>query len=231
MSAPACVLGSDPADPSCIRSSFGYGPPIRCRRVPREVLGLPRSGSRRSRYLARIGPFYSSISAKDKAWLMIRHKKNFCGQNGPSRAGPTLVTVSAFQNYLFSWRFSSGFDVSHGSSTRRPVPTEPHPTLAQHHPEEWAELEECLRSPIPGFQSLTVKPRGAKEPSLRHGAKKEHPATERLQTSRAAHCDGYAGPRFAFRPCARSRSDSLLFPATSGFPTCHNRVRQVGTGV
>jgi predicted ATPase len=57
---------------------------------------------------------------------------------------------------------------------RKPVPTEPNPTLAEdgsnlsavlfslmtEHGEAWQELETHLRSAIPGFQSLNVKARG-----------------------------------------------------------------------
>ena len=87
---------------------------------------------------------------------------------------PTLVTVSKFQGFLSSWRFYSGFDVSGSAALRRPVPTEPKPTLAEdgsnlsavlfslmtEHADEWQELEIHLRSAIPGFTSLNVKATG-----------------------------------------------------------------------
>lgn len=87
---------------------------------------------------------------------------------------PTLLTLSRFQEFLSSWRFYSGFDVSASAAIRRPVPTEPNPTLSDdganisavlfslmtEHPEAWQELETHLRSAVPGFQSITVKPRG-----------------------------------------------------------------------
>lgn len=87
---------------------------------------------------------------------------------------PTLITLSRFQNFLMSWRFYSGFDVSASAAIRRPVPTEPTPTLAHdganlsavlfwlmtEHPEKWRELETHLRSAIPGFQSLNVRAQG-----------------------------------------------------------------------
>jgi predicted ATPase len=85
-----------------------------------------------------------------------------------------LVTLSKFQSFLSSWRFYSGFDVSGSAALRRPVPTEPSPVLAEdgsnlsavlfslmtEHVEAWQELEGHLRSAIPGFQSMGVKPRG-----------------------------------------------------------------------
>jgi len=85
---------------------------------------------------------------------------------------PTLVTLSKFQSFLSSWRFYSGFDVS--GALRRPVPTEPEPTLAEdgsnlsavlfslmtEHVDAWQELETHLRSAIPGFTSLKVKASG-----------------------------------------------------------------------
>lgn len=87
---------------------------------------------------------------------------------------PTLATLSRFQSFASSWRFYSGFDVSGSGAIRRLVPTEPNPTLSEdganlsavlfalmsEHPDAWQELETHLRSAIPGFQSLNVKPRG-----------------------------------------------------------------------
>jgi len=87
---------------------------------------------------------------------------------------PTLVTLSKFQSFLSSWRFYSGFDVSESAALRRPVPTEPNPTLADdgsnlsavlhslmtEHQDVWQELKTHLRSAIPGFLSLNVKARG-----------------------------------------------------------------------
>ena len=87
---------------------------------------------------------------------------------------PTLVTLSRVQGLLSDWRFYSGFDVSAGASVRRPVPTEPEPILHEHggnmsavlmylnheYPAAWDELEAHLRSGVPGFRSLNVKPRG-----------------------------------------------------------------------
>ena len=87
---------------------------------------------------------------------------------------PTLVTLSRFQGFLSSWRFYSGFDVSGSAAIRRPVPTDPNPTLAEdgsnlsavlfslmtEQQDAWQELETHLRSAIPGFRSLNVKPRG-----------------------------------------------------------------------
>ena len=87
---------------------------------------------------------------------------------------PTLVTVSKFQAFLSAWRFYSGVDVSASASIRRPVPSEPTPTLAEdganlsavlfylvsEHREAWQELETHLAAAIPGFLSLAVKPKG-----------------------------------------------------------------------
>ena len=87
---------------------------------------------------------------------------------------PTLVTLSRFQAYVSSWRFYSGFNVSAGAAVRRPVPTEPKPTLAEdganlsavlfslvsEHQPIWQELEVQMRAAVPGFESLTVVPRG-----------------------------------------------------------------------
>lgn len=87
---------------------------------------------------------------------------------------PTLITLSRFQAFVTAWRFYAGFDVSSSAAMRRPVPSEPSPTLAEdgsnlsavlfslvsEHPDAWSELETLLRSAVPGFLSLAVKPRG-----------------------------------------------------------------------
>ncbi len=87
---------------------------------------------------------------------------------------PTLRTLSEFQSFLSSWRFYSGFDVSGSAAIRRPVSSEPNPTLADdganlsavlfsmmsEHTDTWEELETHLRSAIPGFESLSVRPQG-----------------------------------------------------------------------
>lgn len=87
---------------------------------------------------------------------------------------PTLITLSRVQGLLSSWRFYSGFDVSSAAAVRRPVPTEPEPILREdgsnlsavliwlnhEHQQAWEELESHVRSAIPGFRSLNVKPRG-----------------------------------------------------------------------
>ena len=87
---------------------------------------------------------------------------------------PTLVTLSRLQTFITAWRFYSGFDVSTSAAMRRPVPSEPSPTLTEdgsnlsavlfslvsEHPNAWGELETLLSSAVPGFLSLTVKPRG-----------------------------------------------------------------------
>lgn len=87
---------------------------------------------------------------------------------------PNLVPINNFQAYVAEWRFYSGFDVGMSSAIRRPVMSEPNPILKEdganlsavlfhlksEHPEVWEELETHLRSAIPSFQSLTVKPRG-----------------------------------------------------------------------
>jgi predicted ATPase len=89
---------------------------------------------------------------------------------------PTLVTLSRFQTFVTAWRFYTGFDVSTSAAIRRPVPSEPSPTLAEdganlsavlfslvsEHPDAWGELETLLRSAVPGFVSLAVKPRGGR---------------------------------------------------------------------
>lgn len=86
---------------------------------------------------------------------------------------PTLETVSQFQSFLTRWRFYSGFEISAGTAIRRPSATDPNPTLEadgsnlsavlfslMSDQEKWQELETHLRTAVPGFRSLSVKPRG-----------------------------------------------------------------------
>jgi len=89
---------------------------------------------------------------------------------------PTLVTISRFQAFVASWRFYAGFDVSPRAAMRRPAHIEESPVLAEdganlsavlnslvlEHGEAWEELETLLRSAIPGFESLKVRPRGGR---------------------------------------------------------------------
>lgn len=87
---------------------------------------------------------------------------------------PTFTTLNEFREYVSHWKFYAGFDVGMTAAIRRPVFTEPEPVLKEdgsnlsavlfhlmtEHPEQWGELETHLRSAIPSFQSLNVKPRG-----------------------------------------------------------------------
>ncbi len=89
---------------------------------------------------------------------------------------PTLVTLSNFQAFVASWRFYGGFDVSQRAALRRPTHIEENPVLADdganlsavlhsmilEHREAWEDLESALRSAIPGFESLNVRPRGGR---------------------------------------------------------------------
>jgi predicted ATPase len=87
---------------------------------------------------------------------------------------PELVTTSRLRTFLSLWHFYPGFDVSPAAALRRPAHTEPQPALAEdganlsavlmwlrsEHPDSWEELETHLRSAIPDFESLGVKPYG-----------------------------------------------------------------------
>lgn len=86
---------------------------------------------------------------------------------------PTLFTLSKLRDYISSWRFYSGFDVSPESKTRRPALVEPTPALSPDgsnlsavlawlmtdHPDAWEELDARIRVAVPGFRSLTMKTR------------------------------------------------------------------------
>jgi len=87
---------------------------------------------------------------------------------------PNLTHLSRVREYLESWKFYSGFDVSQGASIRTPVKIIEEPTLDENganlsavlmsfvteHRELWEELETHLRSVVPGFRALTAKARG-----------------------------------------------------------------------
>jgi predicted ATPase len=87
---------------------------------------------------------------------------------------PALRPALKFQTFVASWGFYGGFDVSPRAAMRRPVPIEQNPVLAEdganlsavlsslvlEHREAWEELETALRAVIPGFESISVKPRG-----------------------------------------------------------------------
>jgi predicted ATPase len=87
---------------------------------------------------------------------------------------PNLITPNRFREYVASWGFYADFDVGIASAVRRPVPTEPEPSLDEdgsnlsavlhylltEHRDRWDELETHLRSAIPTFHSLNMKSRG-----------------------------------------------------------------------
>ncbi|HEX8819925.1 MAG TPA: AAA family ATPase [Archangium sp.] len=87
---------------------------------------------------------------------------------------PTFITLNEFREYVSGWKFYAGFDVGMTAAIRRPVFTEPEPVLKEdgsnlsavlfhlkaEHPDNWSELETHLRSAVPSFLSLNVKPRG-----------------------------------------------------------------------
>jgi len=89
---------------------------------------------------------------------------------------PDMGVPAQCQMFVSSWRFYGDIDVSPGAPTRRPayidefaVPAEDGGNLSAvlsslllEHPEALGELEISLRAAIPGFESITVKPRGAK---------------------------------------------------------------------
>jgi predicted ATPase len=105
---------------------------------------------------------------------------------------PTLVTLSRVRTLLASWRFYSGFEVSTSAAIRKPVPTQPAPTLNEDggnlsavllwlnhkHQEVWEDLESHMRSAVPGFRSLNVEPRGG--PGMVIGLWREHGVSTEL---------------------------------------------------
>jgi predicted ATPase len=89
---------------------------------------------------------------------------------------PALLTVSRFQKFVATWRFYPGFDVSPLAAVRRPAHIEENPILTEdgsnlsavlnslvlEHRDAWEELETQLRSVLPSFESLGVRPRGGR---------------------------------------------------------------------
>jgi len=89
---------------------------------------------------------------------------------------PQRAVLHRFQRFIASFRFYSGFDVSPEAKLRRPAYIEENPVLAEdgsnlaavlnwlylEQRDAWDELETHLRSVLPTFMSLSVKPRGAK---------------------------------------------------------------------
>jgi predicted ATPase len=89
---------------------------------------------------------------------------------------PTLVTPSRFREFVASWRFYAGFDVSPEAAMRRPAYIDENPVLAEdgsnltavlnsfvlEHSDAWEELEAHLRATIPAFEAMGVRPRGVR---------------------------------------------------------------------
>jgi len=89
---------------------------------------------------------------------------------------PDLGVPAQFLAFVSSWRFYGAIDVSPQAAARRPsyvdefaVPADDGSNLSMvlsslflQYPEAWQELETALRTAIPGFESISVKPRGAK---------------------------------------------------------------------
>ncbi|MCI0695642.1 AAA family ATPase [candidate division KSB1 bacterium] len=86
---------------------------------------------------------------------------------------PALITLYRLREYIRGWRFYSAFNIANGK-IRKSVPIEQEPVLHEdagnlssvlhyimtEHPFLFDELQQHLRSAIPGFKGLTVKARG-----------------------------------------------------------------------
>lgn len=86
---------------------------------------------------------------------------------------PAMVTLYNLREYIHGWRFYSSFNIAN-EKIRKPVPIEQEPVLhedasnlssllhflmTEHRP-AFDELQQHLRSAIPGFRGLAVKARG-----------------------------------------------------------------------
>lgn len=86
---------------------------------------------------------------------------------------PAMVTLYNLQEYMRGWRFYSSFNIAH-EKIRKSVPIEQEPVLHEdagnlssllhylmtEHQPVFDELQQHLRSAIPGFKRLAVKARG-----------------------------------------------------------------------
>jgi predicted ATPase len=87
---------------------------------------------------------------------------------------PGLGIATRLRDTIDSWRFFSGFDVSANAQIRRPGMSDEHARLEETgdnlcavllrmlmgHGDEWQEFSTHVRSVVPGFGSLDVKPSG-----------------------------------------------------------------------
>jgi len=86
---------------------------------------------------------------------------------------PAMVTLYNLREYISNWKFYSSFNIAN-SKIRKSVPIEQEPTLHEdagnlssvlhylmtEHAQIFDDLQQHLRSAVPGFKSLTVKARG-----------------------------------------------------------------------
>ncbi len=86
---------------------------------------------------------------------------------------PALATLYEVREFIASWRFYSSFNLA-PEALRKPVPVEQEPVLQENagnlsallhflfteHPDAFDELQQHLRSMVPGFRGLSVKARG-----------------------------------------------------------------------
>jgi predicted ATPase len=86
---------------------------------------------------------------------------------------PSMATLYNLREYIRSWRFYSSFNVAN-DKIRKSVPIEQEPVLHEdasnlssmlhylmtEHRSAFDELQQVLRSAVPGFKALTVKARG-----------------------------------------------------------------------
>lgn len=86
---------------------------------------------------------------------------------------PAMVTLYNLREYISNWKFYNSFNIAN-SKIRKSVPVEQEPTLYEdagnlssvlhylmtEHPQIFDDLQQHLRSAIPGFKRLTVKARG-----------------------------------------------------------------------
>jgi len=88
-------------------------------------------------------------------------------------SNPMMVTLYNLREYIRNWRFYSSFNLAN-DKIRKSVPIEQEPVLHEdagnlssvlhflmtEHPSRFDDLQQYLRTAIPGFKSLTVKARG-----------------------------------------------------------------------
>lgn len=145
------------------------------------AITIPRTPSTRLRYEAEIenNPGAPRIAREHLAEQGVTEAERGELEPGPATV-PVRVTASRLRSFVASWGFYPGFAVGPRAAMRQPACVDENPVLAadgsnltavlsslvlEHH-EAREELEMHLRAMIPGFESLGVRPCGARDMAI-----------------------------------------------------------------